>query len=223
MNKSITLSIMCIFLLICVYSAEGKQDKPSGDSSKKSFKIKYIPPLRGKPSNRVGGGTRGAEETPILAVLVPDHVGLTIQKQPYLYWYISKPTKAPIEFTLKEKSSSKLLIHHTFNVSQSGIQFIKLSDYNVELSSDVQYSWTISMKDVFVFGEIKRIELSSKLSNKLAKAKKDDLPYIYAQEGIWYDALQALSELIDSRPDDKELYKERVSLLRQVGFFEFSD
>src|SRR4051794_27821202 len=39
----------------------------------------YQPPMRGAPSGRVGGGTRGAAGgMPTLDVLAPDHVGLTL-------------------------------------------------------------------------------------------------------------------------------------------------
>jgi len=53
----------------------------------------YRPPLRGAPGGRVGGGTRGiGDEFITLLVLAPNHVGLTVQGQPTLYWYLSKPT-----------------------------------------------------------------------------------------------------------------------------------
>ncbi|MBP1738758.1 MAG: uncharacterized protein H6Q48_1051 [Deltaproteobacteria bacterium] len=66
----------------------------------------YKPPLRGSPGGRVGGGTRGASlEAPVsLSVLVPDHVGITLQSQPHLYWFISRKTTHPIEVTITEAS-----------------------------------------------------------------------------------------------------------------------
>jgi hypothetical protein len=45
-----------------------------------------------------------------LSVLVPDHVGITLQSQPHLYWFISKKTTQPIEFTITEKDAVKPLL-----------------------------------------------------------------------------------------------------------------
>ncbi|HYQ61173.1 MAG TPA: DUF928 domain-containing protein, partial [Desulfatiglandales bacterium] len=72
----------------------------------------YKPPRRGSPGGRVGGGTRGAslEAAVSLSVLVPDHVGITLQSQPNLYWFISKKTTQPIEFTITEKDAVKPLL-----------------------------------------------------------------------------------------------------------------
>ncbi len=35
--------------------------------------------------------------------------------------------------------------------------------------------------------------------------------------GIWYDALEAISNAIDAHPEDASLREERASLLNQVG------
>ena len=43
-----------------------------------------------------------------------------------------------------------------------------------------------------------------------------EIPGIYADEGIWYDALSAICELIKTHPNDKNLRLQRASLLGQV-------
>src|SRR4030042_2532768 len=61
----------------------------------------YQPPLRGAPGGRVGGGTRGiGEELIALFALAPNHVALTVQEQPTLYWYLSKPATHAIALTI---------------------------------------------------------------------------------------------------------------------------
>jgi len=55
------------------------------------------------------------------------------------------------------------------------------------------------------------------MSARLANANKADLPGIYAQEGIWYDALEAVSDLVDTQPDNVSWRTERADLLQQAG------
>jgi len=43
-----------------------------------------------------------------------------------------------------------------------------------------------------------------------------ETPAIYAAQGFWYDAIAALSQLIDSNPGDKTLREQRADLLEQV-------
>src|SRR5207245_11262274 len=59
----------------------------------------YKPPKRSIPKARVGGGIRGGDG-PALYVMAPDHVGFTKDEQPSLFWYLSKTTSLPLEFTL---------------------------------------------------------------------------------------------------------------------------
>ena len=39
----------------------------------------------------------------------------------------------------------------------------------------------------------------------------------YAQAGIWYDALDAISNAIEANPNDASLKEQRAALLKQVG------
>ena len=72
-------------------------------------------------------------------------------------------------------------------------------------------------KDIFSGGAIRLVRASEMLREKLAKAKKIEIPAIYAEEGVWYDALAALSKLIDENPETKTLHEQRAKLLDQVG------
>jgi hypothetical protein len=43
---------------------------------------------------------------------------------------------------------------------------------------------------------------------------------VYAQHGVWYDAIAALSSQIDATPEDPTLREQRAALLDQVGLSE---
>jgi hypothetical protein len=40
---------------------------------------------------------------------------------------------------------------------------------------------------------------------------------LYAEAGLWYDALSLLSERIEAAPTDADLRRQRAALLEQVG------
>jgi hypothetical protein len=66
----------------------------------------YVPPRRGAPATRVGGGTRsGGANAPQVALLSPEHTGLTHQARPTLYWYLSRDYTGSIEFVVTGRDS----------------------------------------------------------------------------------------------------------------------
>ncbi len=186
----------------------------------------YKPPLRGAPGGRVGGGTRGlCSELTFLCVLAPDHVGLTVREQPRIYWFVSKLTTYPIEFTIIENKAVKPLLEKRIRSPEKpGVQDIRLSDFGVHLRQNVQYKWFLALvidpdrrsKDILAGGVIERVEFPETLRAKLDEAGKERAHYVYAEAGIWYDTLAAISDLMDASPNNTVLRKQRASLLEQV-------
>jgi len=190
--------------------------------------IIYKPPKRGAPGGREGAGTRGFRESlPTLAVLAPkDHTGLTVQEQPGLYWYLSQETRDPVEVILTDRQSVKPLLAIRLNPPlQPGMQRVRLADYNMHLAPGVLYKWSVSLVrdeaqrsyDVRTAGTIERTELPNELRKQLVQANKITSARLYATAGLWYDAIAALSELIDTRPQDTTLRQQRATVLEQEG------
>jgi hypothetical protein len=176
---------------------------------------------------RVGGGSRGgAADDLSVEVLVPDQVALTTQAQPSLYWYQSKAAKTQCEVTVTEPKNPKpLLLLKSAVPTPSGIHAIRLAKFKIELKPNVLYRWSVAVivdaqnrsQDIIANGVIKRIDLTPDLASKLGQATEADKPALYAENGIWYDALQSISDQIDHAPQDTALRQERDSLLKQVG------
>jgi len=194
----------------------------------------YKPPLRGSPGGRVGGGTRGASlEAPVsLSVLVPDHVGITLQSQPHLYWFISRKTTHPIEVTITEKDAVKPVLEARLKpLEKEGFQCIRLADHAVQLRRNVPYKWFVAVvtdpdrrsRDILSGGMIEVVSPSSDLSARLNQTPKAKQPFVLAEEGIWYDALAGVSDRIDASPKDLSLRKQRAALLNQVGLNEAAE
>jgi hypothetical protein len=192
--------------------------------------ILFHPPSdvsEGVQTNRVGGGSRGIGDGNItLEVLVPNQVALTTQASPSLYWYQSAEAKTKCEITVTEPKKPKpLLALKTGDSTPAGIHAIRLSKFNVTLKPNVVYKWSVAVVldsnsrsgDIIAQGTIKRIEPSADLAGKLGGASDADKAAIFAENGIWYDALQAVSDQIDKNPQDASLKQQRADLLKQVG------
>jgi hypothetical protein len=190
--------------------------------------IIYKPPKRGAPGGREGAGTRGFREAlPTLAVLAPqDHTGLTVQEQPVLYWYLSQETRHPVEVILTDRQSVKPLLAIRLNPPlPPGMQRVRLADYNIHLTLGVLYKWSVALVrdaaqrsyDVLTAGTIERVELPNELRRQRVQANTMTSARLYATAGLWYDTIAALSELIDTRPQDPTLRQQRATVLEQEG------
>ena len=136
------------------------------------------------------------------------------------------PADAKFELTLLQENKAKPLVQVKIDrSSKAGIQRLKLSDHGVKLAPGIEYQWVVALvtdsenrsSDLVASGVIKRIVPSSDLAAKISAAKPSDLARVYAEAGIWYDSLTALSDQIDASPDDKALKESRADLLGQVG------
>lgn len=194
-------------------------------------KLVYKPPATaGNIPTRVSGGARGENGVDsALFALVPNHLALTTQAQPSLFWFQSKPAKAKFELTVVEPKKAKPLLSLTSpDADKPGIHRIKLARYKIELQPDIPYEWSVAIvpdmenrsKDVIAKGVIKRISPPGNLADRIGKADDLERASAYAQAGIWYDALDAVSNAIEAHPNDESLKEQRASLLKQVGLSE---
>ena len=179
--------------------------------------------MRGAPATRVSRASRSKQDSGlILSVLAPETTGLTSRARPTLYWYSSKGLAAPLEFTLNDEHAIKPLVETKVNASQPGIHALRL---NYTLQPEVEYQWAIAAvadpnqraSDILAGGTIQRVQLSTTLAAQLNSASQGELPFLYAQEGFWYDAIATLSEQIDAQPANRRLREQRAALLDQVA------
>ena len=220
-----SMRVLAGVVLIALGGAEAlsQSAQPAAQSSEE---VEYRPPLRGAPARRVGGSSRGSETAlPAVSVLAPDHVGLTVSEQPALYWYISKPTAVRVEVTLIDSDGTRPLVEAAVKTDAPGIHRLDLAQHGVRLKPEVEYQWSVSLvpnpdersNDTISSGVVKRIAPPRELATQLGAAGKDAQAAAYAQQGIWYDALGALSDQIAARPGDRRLRAQRARILEQAG------
>lgn len=235
LKVAVPISLVVLALGIPVPPAGSQEIKPAqpGSQAQATAMPVYKPPLLGAPGGRVGGGTRGpARDMFVLSALAPNHTGITATDQPSLYWYISNVTPYPVEVTVVDPQGADPLLEKRIPPPGApGVQRIRLADYGVRLASGVSYRWFVAVvldparrsKDILAGGTIERIDPSEELKSKIAQAAKTELPFLYADGGLWYDALTAISELIEAAPQDPALRKERAAMLVQVGLPEIAE
>ena len=206
---------------------------PAGQLEESSLPI-YTPRNKVIPRARVGGTMRGTDGTdPEIVALVPDHVGLTVKQAPSINWFLSKPTTLPMRFTLNDIRSVKPLYEGPIPTpAQAGIQSLNLKDLGLTLEPDIQYRWYISAirdpkqpgTDIVAGGIIERCEFSTCLVEMEVDLSCDRHSVLRnAVRGFWYDAMACLCELIDAKPSDQILRRQRAALLNQIGLHGVAD
>jgi hypothetical protein len=222
-------SIVCAALVLGLIQSARSADTTTTSTNKpaKPPAIVYRVDRGSGASERLTGGSRGTGISAVtLDVLAPDDVGLTTQEQPSLFWYQSQPANAKFELTLLQDKQIKPLVQVQMDrADKAGIQRLNLADKGVKLAPGVEYKWVVALitdsenrsKDLVASGAIKRIEPTAELKEKIAAADSAARPGIYAEAGIWYDALSSLSDQIEAHPSDTSLRQTRAELLRQVG------
>ena len=215
------------------FAAEPREVPPAGKPEaparmKQALAPVYKPPPRGMPGGRVGGGTRGTRERDIfvLSVLAPDHTGLTTKEQPSLFWFISAQTALPVELTIVDPAAVQPILETRLSAPvERGVHRVRLAEHGVRLRPSVAYQWSITVvpdparrsRDILASGTIERVEADAELKQQLPGARVENLAAVYAQAGIWYDALEAISDVIESAPEDATLRRYRAELLAQAG------
>jgi hypothetical protein len=211
-----------------VKASDQKAPQASAGTSKKARAVPvYVPPKRGAPLARVGGGSRGVDDgLPYISVITPDHVGYTSLTQPVLYWYISEDMKTRFEFALINDDDIEPMVEVTSEQQMTaGLNSMNLADHGVSLEPGVAYQWSVALvsdankrsSDIVSSGQIELLELTAALQAALENASGDERVMLYAQQGYWYDSFDGLSKLIASDPDNSDLREQRAALLEQIG------
>jgi hypothetical protein len=189
---------------------------------------KFVPPNDPSPRTRVGGATRGTSTAAPSGVeaLVPEQVGLTLEEQPVLYWYLEEHTSDRVEFSVIRADSMEPMLETALEGPfHPGVHRIRLADHALSLEPETPYQWFVSVVPTgdpepamqISGGGIQRVEASSQLESRLREAGESRAVFVLAEAGIWYDALDTLSKRIDASPGVVQLRNQRAALLEQVG------
>ena len=164
--------------------------------------------------------------------LVPDHVARTLSASPSLYWYLSADTDLANEFVLNDQVSvDPLLTLRLPPPLVAGIRGVDLAAHDIVLEPGKEYRWFVSLStresessgDLVARGAILRIAPDGDLLATLESDPFGERGRIYAERGLWYDALAFISRGVERAPQDVRLRELRAGLLEQGGLLEAAD
>ncbi|MFN6567159.1 DUF928 domain-containing protein [Dendronalium sp. ChiSLP03b] len=189
--------------------------------------IRFILPPKGAPGQRTYAAARAdcpAIEKPLTALVPQTNIGLTISERPTFWFYIPyQPTNAnPVEFLLI--NDKKYPVYKTtFQLTSTpGIINVNLPQNVPALEIGKKYNWVLSymcdpvnrLKDTFVKGYIERVSINSNVKNHLEKASRPrERILLFAENGLWYDALVMLANERRQKPKDAQVAKDWKDLL----------
>ncbi|WGV24406.1 DUF928 domain-containing protein [Halotia branconii] len=217
----------------------------SSTHSKKTLAqtVRFSPP-QPPPSPPPGGRTRGgARRTPLclevkpqLTALVPSTEspptvtnvwGWTTKTNPTLWFYMpyTKDSAYPTEFVLQDQQSNPIYQQAIALPSQPGVISISLPTNAPKMDVNKQYRWFLTVycdqqkqsPPIYVEGVIQRVNINPKVTQQLQTATPLQQSAIYAQNGIWHDALTTLAQLRQKDPQDKALKTAWRDLLTSIG------
>ena len=176
----------------------------------------FEPQTEGKPGRLEGAGTRGGCPTSgeFTLLLPPNYFGLTLQASPSFYMYVPTRCQVPLELVLLDRQKQEILYQTTIETTGvPGIVRVDLTGSQapaLEVGKTYYWEATLVMSgdssdrsgDVYDFGWIRRVEPTAEFQRQLQNARDLEKANLYAETGIWYDALDLLAELRLQSEDD---------------------
>ncbi|MEH1936618.1 MAG: DUF928 domain-containing protein [Nostoc sp.] len=191
------------------------------------------------PGGRVRGGAKrgpGCELTKLdLTALVPftqeansviNVWGQTTEERPSWFFYVPYTKDYPyaVEFVLQDQDSNEIYQKAIALPDKPGVIRVSLPSTAPALAVDKQYHWFFTINcdkeenspPTFVQGVIQRVELNPATVKELQTTEPLKRYAIYAQNGIWYEALTILAQLRQKNPQDAALQAEWRNLLSSI-------
>ena len=196
------------------------------DSSSLDNSLPYHAPDLPSQGTRVVVDQHEPGKEPLyLAVLSPDHIGLTMFEQPVLFWFIAQLTSQPVEVMITDEGNTqKLLDVRILPPIRPGIHKVELKDYGIRLQHNTTYQWKIILQgnipgeSYTTSGWILRVTPPTNVATLTQPPSINSTPpRSLVEAGLWYDAIWALSERIQTQPTDTTSLKQRADLFEQVG------
>jgi Domain of Unknown Function (DUF928) len=240
------LAFSCTSLLVSQSSSFGRalSDRLASHNAKTivaqtpRFQQPPIPPGTA-PGGRVrGGATRGGVCPPAkadLTALTPfseetDGVinvwAQTTLERPSWFFYMpyTKDKADAVEFVLQDEKSNEIFKQAIAIPDKPGVMRVSLPSTAPALAVNKQYRWFFSINCdrqknspwTYVEGVIQRVNLSEATVKELETAEPLKRYAIYAQNGIWYEALATLAQLRQKNPKDAALQTQWQNLLTSI-------
>ena len=197
--KFLTLFICSIFLAFLILPVYADGELPNYNPEPSEEKVDQ--------RRTIGSGSRSICESPFaknsLNLLIPDTeiAHYTVSSTPDLYIYAKNPSKVPLSFSvvIPDINADNPKFEKTLLIKKEGFYKIKLP-LSLKLKDGTIYVWQIAIPclndftktDQVLRGAILKVPVSQELRKQLSLAENSlDQAIVYAESGIWYDALSS--------------------------------
>ncbi len=230
-------AISWIFISFTMYPSQawGQLNQPNSNVNNK--RLRFIPPTLedqnnndGAPKDETTTGGRNPcpnVKIPLTALTPRKKLGLSVSKQPTLWFYVPyySPNLQGIEFDLLDSENNRVYNSQRFQ-PQENQNFISIQiPSSISLESNKDYQWALyvycnpdnSSDHADFMGVFQVTEGNLSLNRELQKAKTLlQQVAAYANNGIWYDAVNTLTRLRCEQPKNAEIESEWISFLESV-------
>ncbi|HBL10208.1 MAG TPA: hypothetical protein DD379_02000 [Cyanobacteria bacterium UBA11162] len=168
-----------------------------------------------------------------LTPLMPQGSGLTVAAYPEFFFYIPETSATKAEFVLVDSKGEEVYKFSFRITGEPGIISLSIPKFATipPLEIGKNYRWSLSvicnpqdrLEDASVMGSIQRVEPNPTLRAELKQVTPRAQVFLYAENGIWYDALATLAALRRAYPNDWTVTSDWTTLLESVGLKEFSE
>lgn len=228
------LSVVAFFLTLnCLPLSAATIQKTQAQSShtQKGWQISqaFKPPKRQGPPVSAGGSSRGSScitgNKSITPLIPGNKLGLTLAQRPTLFWSIPSSSAKTADLVLLNDADKKIFYETTLKLpNKTGIISYTLPPNSPPLEIGKSYRWYLTLvcdlpdfsTNPTVDGWVERIQPESSLSRALAKADARKLPSIYAEAGIWHEALASLVQLRRREPKNPTYFVNWRQFLQSV-------
>lgn len=217
-----------------VKSTVGQAQSIPVTPSVKGLKVTFNPPAGNKPKTSTGGASRSlgqcinqAENSALpLAALLPNSAsGLTVASHPTVLAYLPETNASKVFFSWQDENNQEHYQTILPIENKAGIISLTLPQDAPPLEVGKNYQWALAVMcdgklqpdSPMIQGQIKRVEMTPSLSDRLKNANPLETAAIYGEEGIWYETVATLAQLTANQPNNSDITSNWQNLLTSVG------
>jgi hypothetical protein len=180
----------------------------------------------------VRGGCATSNQVNLTALVPKNKIGRTVSDYPTFFFYLPQTDAELAELILEDESGNQIYQQDLTIKNLSGVIGVSIpANTNVPpLEVGKSYTWKFTVvcdaedrsSDQLETGIVRRVELSADILSQLEAADPRQKTVIYAENGIWQDALSNLAAARRANPSDTDLAADWESLLDSVALPEIA-
>lgn len=206
---------------------ENYQQSPQMLSQILKQPLQFKLPDRGAPGNRSddAGGRGKCGKNKLTALIPQKNFGYTTSNRPTFWFHFpfSNSLSLTAEFKLFDEQKNNI-VKLTLPIKPGLIQ-VNLPEKDDLLQTEKSYEWQFTVicdsndptGNITVRGQVVKQEISPDLQRQIQGKQGRDLAIVYAENGIWFDALTILAQLQQQEPNNSIYQEDWNRLLNSVG------